>query len=176
MLWAIISAIIQQYPLRLMIHVRKHMKYMLPCRDGHRTATWEPSTAMLTEITATSLLIMGNIHPNPSHLSQSPHVMAHEKHYGLKLPTCINHTHLKRNTIIFRYIWWWEHHGILMIRHHFDWNHNYISPDHGKHPSESSGNITMHLSESCARINTLKICKLQTAACVITPLADKLAA
>ena len=175
MSWAIISAIIQHYPLRLMIHVWKNMNNILSCCDGHKTATWDTYTAMLTEITATSLLIMGNIHPNPSHLSESSHVMAHEKHHGLKLSTCINHTHKTKYNYISRH---------LMVRksrytddrHHFDWNHNYISPNHGKNSSESSGNITMHLCESCAQKNTPKICKLQTTACVVKPHTDKLAA
>ena len=33
-----------------------------------------------TEITATSFRIMGNIHPNPNHPSESLHVMAHNNH------------------------------------------------------------------------------------------------
>ena len=46
---------------------------------------WDKYAAMLAEITATSLRIMGNIHLNPNHLSESPHVMTHNKLRELKL-------------------------------------------------------------------------------------------
>ena len=42
-------------------------------------------------------------------------------------------------------------------------NHDLISPDHGKHPSESSGILLMHLSESRARKNNVLFHKLQAA-------------
>ena len=42
-------------------------------------------------------------------------------------------------------------------------NHDLISPDHGKHPSESSGTLLMHLSESCAQKNNALFHKLQAA-------------
>ena len=42
-------------------------------------------------------------------------------------------------------------------------NHDLISPDHGKHPSESSGTLLMHLSESRARKNNVLFHKLQAA-------------
>ena len=42
-------------------------------------------------------------------------------------------------------------------------NHDLISPDHGKHPAESSGTLLMHLSESRARKNNVLFHKLQAA-------------
>ena len=42
-------------------------------------------------------------------------------------------------------------------------NHDLISPDHGKYPSESSGTLLMHLSESRARKNNVLFHKLQAA-------------
>ena len=49
-------------------------------------------------------------------------------------------------------------------------NHDLISPDHGKHPSESSVTLLiMHLSESRARKNNVLFHKLQAAGiCVVT--------
>ena len=53
------------------------------------------------EITAASLRIIGNIHPNPDHLSESPHITAHHKRHELKLYTYIKQVHFKRNETIF---------------------------------------------------------------------------
>ena len=141
-----------------------------------KTVIWEKYAVILTEITATSLRIMGNIHPNPNHLSESPHATTHNRHHELKLYTCINHVPLKRNETIFCDIQWRNNHGTPMIRGHFDWNHDYISPNHGKHQSESSGNFSVHLSESCVRKNIAKIYKSQTTVHVAKPHADEVAA
>ena len=119
---------------------------------------------------------MGNIHPNHSHLSESPHVTTHNKHHELKLYTWIDQIPLERNETIFGDIYWRQNHDIPMIQNNFDWNHNNISPNHRKHPSESSGIFSMHLSESCVRTNIAKIYELQTTVHVVRPHADKVAA
>ena len=103
---------------------------------------WRKSQLHLSESWETSIRILTS-YPNPH--------MVHNKHHELKLYTCINYVLLKRNETIFCDIQWGWNHGILMIQMHFDWNHDYISLNYGKHPSESSGTYSMHLSESCVR-------------------------
>ena len=119
---------------------------------------------------------MGNIHPNPNHLSESLHVMAHNKHHELRLYTFITRTPLKRNKNIFCGTWWRKQHSIWIIRRQVKWNPDYISPNHGKHPSESSAAFSMHLSESCSRNNRVKFHKLQATMHFARPHGHKMAA
>ena len=52
-------------------------------------------------------------------------------------------------------------------------NEDNVSPNHGKHPSESSVTFLMHLSESCVRRNIVKFHKLQSTVHVVRPHAKK---
>ena len=116
------------------------------------------------------------LYPNHNHLSESPHVTTQSKHHELIFYTWIDQISLERNETIFGDIYWRQNHDIPMIQNHFDWNHNNIPPNHGKHPSESSGIFSMHLSESCVRTNIAKIYELQATVHIVRPHADKVAA
>ena len=93
------------------------------------------------------LRIMDNIHPNHNPLSKSlmlwSNTNANFRYYHISL---IMHMWKQINNIS-RYCG----------------NHDLISPDHGKHPSESSGTLLMHLSESRVRKNNVLFHKLQAA-------------
>ena len=95
----------------------------------------------------TYLRIMENIHPNHNPLSKSlmlwSNTNANFRYYHI---SSIMHMWKQINNIS-RYCG----------------NHDLISPDHGKHPSESSGTLLMHLSESRARKNNVLFHKLQAA-------------
>ena len=131
---------------------------------------------ILTEITATSFRIMGNIHPNPNHPSESLHVMAYNKNHECRLYTFINRTPSKRNRNIFCGTWWRKQHGIWIIRRQVKWNPDHISPNHGKHPSESSTVLSMYLSESCVRNSMVKVHKFQATMHFVRSHSDKMAA
>ena len=151
MFWAISCDINQHYHFRVIIRVWRQINNILSCCDDQKPAIWEKHAVISMKITATSLRIIGNIHPNPNHLSESPHITVHNKRHEVKLYTWINQVPLKRNEILFCEIWRRHNHRIPMIQSNFDWNHNDISPNQGKHLSESSGTFSMHLSESCVR-------------------------
>ena len=90
---------------------------------------------------------MENIHPNHNPLSKSlmswSNTNANFRYYHISL---IMHMWKQINNIS-RYCG----------------NHDLISPDQGKHPSESSGTVLKHLSESRARKNNVLFHKLQAA-------------
>ena len=52
-----------------------------------KAAVLDKYAVILTEITATSFRIMGNIHPNPNNPSESLHGMAHNKNHECRLYT-----------------------------------------------------------------------------------------
>ena len=145
---------------------------------------WWPKSGDMRQIrrefdgtaTVTSFRIMGNIHPNPNHLSQSLHIMAHNKHHECRPYTFINRTPLPRNNNIFCGTWWRKQHSVWIIRRQVKRNPNYISHNHGKHPSESSTAFPMHLSESCVRKNMVIFHRLQATMYFARPHGDKMAA
>ena len=90
---------------------------------------------------------MENIHPNHNPVSKSlmlwSNTNANFRYYHISL---IMHMWRQINNIS-----------------RYSGNHDLISPDHGKHPSESSGTLLMHLSESRVRKNNVLFHKLQAA-------------
>ena len=90
---------------------------------------------------------MENIHPNLNPLSKSlmlwSNTNANFRYYHISL---IMHMWKQINNIL-----------------QYCGNHDLISADHGKHPSESSGTLLMHLSESRVRKNNVLFHKLQAA-------------
>ena len=96
-LCSITSAKIHDYHLRLIIYMQKQINNILSYCDDQKAAIWDKYVVNLTEITATSFRIMGNTHPNPNHLFESLHVMAHYKHHECRPSTFINRTPLQRN-------------------------------------------------------------------------------
>ena len=160
-------------------YVKTNEQYMSYC-DDQKTAIWDKYVMIFREITATSFRIMGNIHPNPNHLSEfgseSLHVMAQNKHHELRLYTFINRAPLKSNRNLFCGTWWRKQRGIWIIRRQIKWNPDYISPNHGKHLSESSAAFSVHLSEYCVRNNMVKFHKLQATMHFASPHNDKMAA
>ena len=144
--------------------------------DGQKTEIWDRYAMIFTEITATSFQIMGNIHPNPNHPSESLHVMAQNKYHELRLYNFTNRTPLKRNENIFCGTWCRKQHGIWITRRQVKWIPDYISPNHGKRLSESPAAFSMHLSESCVRNNMIKFHKLQATKHFAWPYNDKMAA
>ena len=92
---------------------------------------------------------MENIHPNHNPLSKSLMLWSN---------TNANFRYYHISSIMHIYMW----KQINNISRYCG-NHDLISPDHGKHPSESSGTLLMHLSESRARKNNVLFHKLQAA-------------
>ena len=118
-----------------------------PVRPPARTVTTIPLQPRGLRGKKTYLRIMENIHPNHNPLSKSlmlwSNTNANFRYYHISL-----FTHMwKQINNISRYCG----------------NHDLISPDHGKHPSESSGTLLVHLSESRARKNNVLFHKLQAA-------------
>ena len=95
----------------------------------------------------TYLCILENIHPNHNPLSKSlmlwSNTNANFRYYHISL---IMHMWKQVNNISW-----------------YCGNQDLISPDHGEHPSESSGTLLMHLSEYHARKNNVLFHKLQAA-------------
>ena len=58
------------------------------------------------------------------------------------------------------------------IRHDFGRNHDVISPNHGKHPSDSPGTLLMHLSESRVCKYNVLFHKLQAAGIYVVDTAS----
>ena len=90
-------------------------------------------------ITPTSRRIMGYIYPNHNHLSESLHIMASRKYHAYKHYIKIDLVPLELSKPVYCGTVVTEYRGIREIQRHLDGNNDCIFPNHGTHPSESSG-------------------------------------
>ena len=123
------------------MHTGKQIWYCDSKRNAiwENTSFWRKSRFYLSESWKTSRWIL-NILSNP-YMSH-----AQNKHRVWNFVFVLNIHFWKGYIASFN----GEKYGNQMIRRHC-FNQHHISPNHGKHPPESSGTLLMHLSESCVR-------------------------